>query len=93
MLEFEWGNEKALANLKKHGVSFEEAKSVFNDPLSITISDSRNSANEDRFIDIGLSAQGRLLVVVYTERESHIRLISCRKATQKEQNTYEQYKR
>ena len=65
---FEWHEEKAQQNLKKHGISFEEAKTVFNDPLSITIADSQHSDDEERYIDIGLSNRGQLLIVVYTER-------------------------
>lgn len=89
-LGFEWHEEKAEKNLKKHGISFESAKTVFNDPLSITIADSQNSDNEKRYIDIGLSSQGQLLVVVYTERQGNIRIISCRKATNTERKIYEQ---
>ena len=89
-LTFEWHEEKAKENLRKHKVSFEEAKTVFNDPLSIMIADPKHSADEDRYIDIGLSAKGQVLVVVYTERGSKIRIISCRKATKSERRTYEQ---
>ncbi len=89
-LRFEWHEGKAANNLKKHGISFEEAKTVFNDPLSITIADAQHSDNEDRYIDIDLSSQGELLVVVYTERQTNIRIISCRKATNAERKIYEQ---
>lgn len=89
-LTFEWHQEKAIENLKKHKVSFEEARTVFNDMFSITIADPEHSAEEDRYIDIGLSAKGHILVVVYTERGSNIRIISCRKATRLERRTYEQ---
>lgn len=89
MLTFEWHEEKARENLRKHKVSFEEAKTVFNDPLSITIADPEHSTDADRYIDIGLSAKGQVLVVVYTERGSNIRIISCRKATRSERRTYE----
>ena len=89
-LSFEWDEEKDLSNRRKHGVSFEEAKSVFNDPRSITIADEQHSANEDRYIDIGISSRGRLIVVSYTDRRSNIRIISCRKATKSERKTYEQ---
>lgn len=88
-LGFEWDEKKAISNLKKHGVSFEEAKTVFNDPFSITIPDSRYSVDEERYVDIGLSAQGQLLVVVYTERRFNIRIISCRRATAMERQIYE----
>lgn len=89
-LGFEWHEEKARQNLIKHGVSFEEAKTVFNDPLSITIADSREYDNEERYIDVGLSSRGQVLVVVYTERQANIRIISCRKATNAERRIYEQ---
>jgi len=88
-LTFEWHEEKANENFKKHGVSFEEAKSIFNDPLSLTIADPEHSVAEDRYIDIGLSANKQILVVVYTERGSNIRIISCRKATKAERRSYE----
>lgn len=88
-LTFEWHEEKAKENLRKHKVSFEDAKTVFNDPLSITIADPEHSADEDRYVDIGLSTKGQILVVVYTERGSNIRIISCRKATNAERRTYE----
>jgi len=90
-LTFEWNEEKAKRNLRKHKVSFEEAKTVFNDPFSITISDPQHSIEEDRYVDIGCSSKGRVLVVVYTERKSNIRIISCRKATESERRVYEQY--
>ncbi len=89
-LTFEWHEDKAKENLRKHKVSFEEAKTVFNDSLSITIVDPEHSADEVRYIDIGLSAKGQVLVVVYTERGSNIRIISCRKATKSERRIYEQ---
>jgi len=66
-LQFEWDDAKAAANVRKHGVSFEEAITVFGDPNAITIYDVEHSETENRFIDIGLSASGRVLVVVYTE--------------------------
>jgi hypothetical protein len=89
-LTFEWDEEKAKRNLKKHGVSFEEAKMVFNDPFSITIPDPLHSDDEQRFINIGNIPKGRVLVVVYTERGSNIRIISCRKALKKEKRIYEE---
>lgn len=88
-LTFEWYEEKAGQNLKKHNISFEEAKTVFNDPFSITIPDPVHSNDEQRYIDIGCSSKGRILVVVYTERGSNIRIISCRKAVKKERRVYE----
>ena len=89
-LTFEWDAAKARRSLRKHGVSFQEAKSIFLDPLSVTVADPAQTVTEDRFVDIGTSAQGRILVVVYTESGSSIRLISCRKATPREIQAYEQ---
>jgi uncharacterized DUF497 family protein len=89
-LTFEWDEDKAKANLKKHRVSFEEAKTVFNDPLAITIPDPQHSSDESRYIDIGCSSQGRTLVVVYTERKENIRVISSREATRLERQRYEE---
>ena len=91
-LDFEWDEDKAAANLKKHKISFEEAKTVFADPYAITIDDPKHSVDEDRFIDTGTSADGKTLVVSYTERERKIRLISCRKATRTERKIYEEGK-
>ena len=88
-LRFEWDPRKAAANLKKHGVSFHEAASVFRDPLSITISDPDHSDSEERFIDLGLSHRGRLVVVSYIERGDNIRIISARRADRPEQRVYE----
>lgn len=89
-LTFEWDEGKAEANLRKHQVSFEEAKTVFGDPLSVTISDPLHSLDEQRFIDIGRSYQGRILIVAYTDRRSKIRLISSRQATRSERRIYEE---
>ncbi|MBI5182317.1 MAG: BrnT family toxin [Nitrospirae bacterium] len=89
-LNFEWDEEKARENLKKHKISFEEATTVFLDSFSMTISDPDHSAEEQRYIDIGISDKGRTLVVVYTERGSNIRIISCRKATSSERKLYEE---
>jgi uncharacterized DUF497 family protein len=88
-LIFEWDEKKARANETKHGVSFEEAKGVFNDPFALTIPDPRGRS-EDRWLDIGLSASGKLLVVWYTERNEHIRIIGCRRATITERKAYEE---
>lgn len=89
---FEWNPEKAEANLKKHGVSFEEAMSIFLDPLSLTIADPLHSDEEDRFIITGFSANGRQLLVVHTDRNDKIRIISARLATPNERRKYEQEK-
>jgi uncharacterized protein len=89
-LEFEWDPAKAEANLKEHGVSFDEATTVFRDTLSITISDPDHSDSKDRFIDIGMSYRMQLLVVSYTERQDKIRIISARRATRAERKSYEE---
>ncbi len=89
-LNFEWDEEKAKANLQKHKVSFDEAITVFIDPFSITIPDPDHSVEEQRYIDIGRSDKGHVLVVVYTERGQNIRIISCRKATSSERKLYEE---
>ncbi len=77
-MNFEWDSEKAELNLSKHGVTFEEASTAFGDPLSITISDPDHSDEEDRFILLGQTYSGRFVVVVHTERDETIRLISAR---------------
>jgi len=87
-LRFEWDHRKAKSNLRAHGVAFDEATSVFSDSLAITIYDPDHSAAELRFVDVGLSHRGRLLVVSYTERGDRIRLISARPATRNEQRQY-----
>jgi uncharacterized protein len=89
-IPFEWDEEKAEVNIEKHKVGFEEAKSVFGDPFSVTIDDPDHSEAEQRLIDVGRSASGKLLVVVYTERGNKIRIISCRKATATERRKYEE---
>ena len=89
-LDFEWDPAKAEANLKDHGVSFDEATTVFRDTLSITISDPDHSGSEDRFIDIGMSHRMQLLVVSYTERQDKIRIISARHPTRAERKSYEE---
>jgi hypothetical protein len=87
---FEWDEEKAKTNLKKHKISFDEATTVFSDPFSITIPDPDHSIDEERYIDIGTSDKGQMLVVSYTERGTKIRIISCRKATPTELRRYEE---
>ena len=88
--EYEWNEEKAAANLSKHGVAFDEAKSVFEDPLHVDFYDPDHSYNEQRFIMVGQSTQGRLLIVSYTERGDVIRLIGAREATRRERRDYEE---
>ena len=88
-MEFEWDAEKATSNLSKHGVSFAEAMTIFGDPLESTIPDPVHSDAESRFVSIGQSEAGRLLVVVYTERNQRIRIISARETTPQERRQYE----
>lgn len=87
---FEWHGKKAAANKKKHGVSFEEATTVFTDVLSLTIPDPLHSEEEERFVIIGQSSQQRILVVVHTDFGKHIRIISARLATAHERKRYEE---
>jgi uncharacterized DUF497 family protein len=87
---FEWDENKAATNLVKHGVSFDEAKTVFSDPLYVDFYDPKHSDDEHRYIVIGMSAQNRLLLVAYTERGDAVRLISAREATRVERRAYEQ---
>ena len=89
-LDFQWDENKARTNLEKHGVSFEEATTVFADPLSLTIPDPAHSQAERRLIVLGRSFQRILLVVVHTERGDTIRIISARRASRRERKTYEE---
>jgi uncharacterized DUF497 family protein len=86
--QFEWNPAKAKTNLAKHEVSFEEARTVFDDSMFITVLDDEHSQDEQRYITIGLSKDGRLLMVAHTERENRIRIISARKATKNEEKFY-----
>ena len=88
-MEFEWDPDKAAENLKKHGVDFVEASTIFSDPLEVTIPDPAHSEGEARFLSLGLSATDRVLVVAYTEREGRIRIIHARVAEPKERRAYE----
>lgn len=88
-LRFEWDPEKAAVNLDKHGVTFEEAATVFGDSLSLTVHDPDHSFVEDRFVIIGQSCRGRTLVVVHTDRRYTVRIISARRATHRERKAYE----
>lgn len=89
-MQFEWNPLKAATNLKKHGVSFEEAKTVFDNPLAVIFDDEARSIDESREIIIGHSQRNRLLLVVFTERSNSIRIISTRLANRKEREDYEQ---
>jgi uncharacterized protein len=89
-LTFEWDTNKAKRNVTKHGVSFEEASTVFGDPRSLTIPDPVHSELENRFITMGASHRGKLLVVVHTERGDNIRIISARVPSRRERRSYEE---
>lgn len=88
MINFEWNSRKAASNLKKHGVAFEEASTIFEDLLSLTIRDPWHSDEEDRFITIGRSLTNRILVVVHVDRGDNIRIISARPASGREKRRY-----
>ena len=91
MIKFEWDEGKAAANLKKHQVSFEEAKSIFFDDLGVQFFDEDHSSDEERFLMLGLSSDAKLLIVCHCEREQGavIRIISARKATKRESAFYQ----
>lgn len=89
-LVFEWDERKARANKKKHGVSFEIAATIFEDPNAVTIYDDSNSKDEDRYVTIGVSASGPMVVVCHTDRRNRMRIISARKATTREKKQYEE---
>ena len=89
MLHFEWDDQKAASNFLKHGVSFDEAVSVFGDAMALTFSDTDHSEMEDRSRTYGISNKARLLVVIHTERRNGLRIISARKATRHEKGIYE----
>ena len=88
--EFEWDADKATTNHRKHGVSFDEASTVFADPLAMLMRDPDHSLNEERYLVLGAAAAGRLLVVSHTERPPRTRIISARPAAHRERNQYEQ---
>ena len=88
-MQFEWDHSKASINLRKHGVSFAEAATVFADPLSMTVDDPDHSVDEDRFLIIGSALSGRLLIVSFVDRNDHIRIISARELTSAERKSYE----
>jgi len=89
-MDFEWDPRKAEINLRKHGVSFTEAGTVFGDDLAITVPDPDHSDDEDRFITLGWSNRRRLLMVSHTDRGDHIRIISARELTNAERKEYEE---
>ncbi len=89
-LVFEWDEAKAKANAAKHGVEFEEARTIFNDPHLLTFEDLHHSEHEHRYLSLGLSSRGRLLIAAHTEGDEVIRLINCRAATPRERRAYEE---
>lgn len=89
MTEFEWSEEKAKLNIKKHGISFEEAKTVFSDFFACIFDDEFHSIEENRFYIIGYSQTNKLITISYTERNDRIRIISARISTKNERNNYE----
>ena len=91
MIKFEWNSSKAVSNIKKHGISFEEAQSVFYDEYATQFYDSDNSEEEDRFLMLGVSNESRILLVCHCELEQDnlIRIISARKATKNERKQYQ----
>jgi hypothetical protein len=89
-MRFDWDERKAVSNLSKHEVSFDEAKTVFDDPLYVDFYDPDHSDDEERYLIIGKSNQGRLLITSYTERGESIRLISARIVTRSERKVYEE---
>lgn len=90
-MRFEWDSNKANVNLKKHGVSFEEAITVFYDALAATFDDPEHSVGEARYLTVGYSARSRLLVVYHTERRGAVRIIGARRATPRERKRHEAY--
>ncbi len=88
-LVFEWDEGKAKANAAKHGVDFEEARTIFNDPQLLTFEDLYHSEHEQRYLSLGISLRGHLLIAAHTEEGETIRLISCRATTRRERKTYE----
>jgi uncharacterized protein len=89
-MTFEWDDNKAATNSSKHGISFEEAKTVFKDPLYVDFYDPDHSEGEERYLIVGQSNRGRLLIVSYTERRNLIRIISTREVTRTEREAYEE---
>ena len=92
-MDFEWDRQKAKYNLRKHGVSFEEASSVFADLLANVYEDPDHSVHEKRFLIIGTSVRGRLLNISFADRERRIRIISARRVTRREKKLYEEENR
>ncbi len=89
-MDFEWDPERAARNLDKHGIAFPEAATIFDDPQALTIADPGHSQYEERYLTLGRSIAGRLLVVSHTDRDGRTRIISSRPASRKERKSYEE---
>ena len=89
-MNFEWDPGKARQNRRKHRVSFQEAATVFGDPLAVTYPDPDHSISEQRFVTVGMSSAGRVLIVAHVDRDENVRIISSRKTTQRERKHYEE---
>ena len=89
-MDFEWDSAKAATNRRKHGVTFEEAATIFGDPLALTFADPDHASGEERWLTFGISGRQRLLVVAHTERHDRLRIISAREATRHEHKIYEE---
>jgi uncharacterized DUF497 family protein len=90
MIRFEWDAHKSRANMRKHGIEFDEAATVFKDPISITSYDPNHSEEEQRFITVGMSTAGHLLLIAHTDRGDRIRIIGARELTRRERQAYEE---
>ncbi len=90
MVNFEWDPGKARQNRRKHRISFQEAATVFGDSLAVTYSDPDHSQSEQRFITVGMSSAGRVLMIAHVDRNKNVRIISARKTTQRERKYYEE---
>jgi len=90
MVNFEWDPGKARQNRRKHRIPFQEAATIFGDPLAVTYPDPDHSTSEQRFITVGMSSVGRVLIVAHVDRNENVRIISARKTTQRERKHYEE---
>jgi len=89
-VNFEWDPGKARKNRRKHRISFQEAATVFGDPLAVTYPDPDHSLSEQRFITVGMSSTGRVLMVAHVDRDENVRIVSARRTTQRERKSYEE---
>jgi uncharacterized DUF497 family protein len=90
VVNFEWDPGKARQNRRKHRISFQEAATVFGDPLAVTYPDPDHSTSEQRFITVGMSSAGQVLIVAHVDRSENIRIVSARKTTKRERKQYEE---